>query len=223
MMIRHTHRTAILTAVSVILAATLLVNCGSSHRVTDTDPAGATTDTDTIKQLAAIPLANALALTSWDISWVDSKNRKYYLADRTNFSLDVLDLSATLQAGIPVTAISPPAPNKFQGLVSDPNVGGPNEVSGPNGVVIVNSTEAWVTDAPSFSGPIVASASLSVAYATDNCDSSVKVINLASKSVTDNIKINGCFRSDEVAFDPTDQFWSLRTLPNKTSGKRGTP
>lgn len=108
-----------------------------------------------------------------------------------------------------ISTANPPAPTtKFQGTVIDPNLAIPvlSEFSGPNGVVTVGPhTEAWVTDAPSLHGPLVLSATPSIAYGASDCNSSVKVINLQSTQVTDVIPTNGCFRSDELAYDPADQ------------------
>lgn len=104
---------------------------------------------------------------------------------------------------------NPPAPTtKFQGTVPDPNlaIAVLSEFSGPNGVVTVGPhAEAWVTDAPSLHGPLVVSSTPSIAYGASNCNSSVKVIALKSMQVTDVIPINGCFRTDELAYDPQDQ------------------
>jgi hypothetical protein len=89
---------------------------------------------------------------------------------------------------------------------------GPNDVSGPNGVATVHHAEAWVTDAPSFSGAIVKDADPKVAYAADNCDSPLYVINL-----------KGCFRADEVAWDPRDEIFLVANPGEQDIGKAGTP
>ena len=72
---------------------------------------------------------------SFDISWVDPVLNKYFLADRNNKSIDILDLRnfpATLKQFVNT---------KFQGFT------GNNDTSGPDGVLTANnSTELWVGD-----------------------------------------------------------------------------
>jgi hypothetical protein len=95
-------------------------------------------------------------------------------------------------------------------------------VSGPNGVVTVNHAEVWAGDAPTFNGPIVQSADPAVAYAADNCDSSVKVFDLFSHLLTDVIDTGGCFRADEMAFDPVDQVFIVANPGEINIGKGPT-
>jgi hypothetical protein len=189
---------------SAIAAAAILFSAGASAN-----------DTDTITFQKGITLPDGKSLFSFDISWVDPLARVYLLADRTNSSVDLVDLSTGK-----VTIISPTGTDKFTGLVADPNVDpAPNDVSGPNGVVTVNNVEVWAGDAPTFTGPIVKNADPRIAYATDNCDSSVKVISLITQQVTDSINIGGCFRSDEVAFDPRDQVFIVANPGEQDIGK----
>src|SRR6266852_5445120 len=73
-------------------------------------------------------------LYSFDISWVDQHSRTYYLADRSNAAVDIVDtrtgtLRAQLQAG-------------FKGFT------GAGGTSGPNGVTTGGHC-LFVTDAPS--------------------------------------------------------------------------
>ena len=72
---------------------------------------------------------------SFDISWVDNTLHKYYLADRSNKTIDILDLST-----LPPTLTQVPN-TKFQGFT------GNNDTSGPDGLATVNNhTEVWVGD-----------------------------------------------------------------------------
>src|SRR5215472_5678583 len=82
-----------------------------------------------------LPTPGAGGFFSFDISWVDNVQHKYYLADRSNKTIDILDLSK-----LPPTLTQ--VPNlKFQGFT------GNNDTSGPDGVLTANnSTELWVGD-----------------------------------------------------------------------------
>jgi hypothetical protein len=74
-------------------------------------------------------------LRAFDISWVDSASGHYYLADRSNAAIDVVDVAAnklTTQIG---------------GFVGNT---GKNDTSGPDGVITTFSNrELWAGDADS--------------------------------------------------------------------------
>ena len=74
-------------------------------------------------------------LKAFDISWVDSPTGHYYLADRSNGAIDVIDgLTNTFSAQIP----------GFVGFT------GKNDTSGPDGVVVTQSgKELWAGDGDS--------------------------------------------------------------------------
>jgi hypothetical protein len=91
--------------------------------------------------------------------------------------------------------IVPTGTNAFRAAVADPNVTGPNDVSGPNGVLTVHHTEAWIGDAPSFSSPIVKNATVSVAYAG----------------------------ADEMAWDLRDEIFLVANPGEHDVGKANTP
>lgn len=155
----------------------------------------------------AIPLPNNKKIVGFDISWVDADSRIYLLADGTNASVDMVDLNTNN-----VSMISGFHTN------ADPNVSR-SELSGPNGVTTVNHIEAWAGDGPSVTGPVVKNSSPVTAYATDNCDSSVKVIDLVTQQITDTINTGGCFRADELAFDPVDQVFLVANPSEQNIGK----
>jgi hypothetical protein len=161
---------------------------------------GSAAEPDVFSLQRAVALPGGLPITQIDISWVDPFVRAYFLADGTNASVDMIDLNTGA-----VSVIKGTGRNAFAGKPFDPNSPARNEVTGPNGVTTVNHAEIWAGDAPSLAGPLVLSTNLVTAYANDNCDSSVKVININDKVVTDVINLGGCFRSDELAFDPADQ------------------
>ena len=83
------------------------------------------------------------ALYSFDISWVDQAARTYYLADRSNKVVDVVD--TTLKKGL-VKQLS----GGFAGFTACVGVpgAGANDCAGPNGVA-TSANCLFVTDAPS--------------------------------------------------------------------------
>jgi len=74
-------------------------------------------------------------LRAWDISWVDVPSAKYYLADRTNASIDVVDVMTDKVIA------------QIGGFVG---ATGKNDTSGPDGVVVTYSnSELWAGDGDS--------------------------------------------------------------------------
>jgi len=74
-------------------------------------------------------------LKAWDISWVDAPSAKYYLADRSNGSIDVIDVMTNKVI------------NQIGGFVGNT---GKNSTSGPDGVVVTFSNqELWAGDGDS--------------------------------------------------------------------------
>jgi hypothetical protein len=83
--------------------------------------------------LRTVPIPNS-PLVVFDISWVDPDSQRYYLADRSNAAIDVIDAKhdtfvRQIHGG-------------FKGFT------GSNDTSGPNGVVVAGHW-LFVTDAPS--------------------------------------------------------------------------
>ena len=121
---------------------------------------------ETFTRLTTIQIPGA-PLTSFDISWVDVAREQYMLADRSNKSLDVISTdSNTVQFQV----------TGFVGFT------GNNDTSGPDGVLTVHHTQAWVGDG----------------------NSTVKVVDLASRSIVDSIATGGTKRADELCFDRRD-------------------
>lgn len=77
-------------------------------------------------------------LVKFDIGWVDAEARRYYLADRSNARIAVIDVdSLEYVAGL--------AEGKFTGV---PAVGG--ATAGPNGVLVIHElNQAWAGDGDS--------------------------------------------------------------------------
>src|SRR5258708_10184946 len=97
-------------------------------------------------------------LNSFDLSWIDQSTGMYYLADRSNKGIDIVDTKKGAWVGR-VTGFVGPVMKK-DGTCCN------NAVSGPNGVLTIPGKEAWVGDG----------------------DSTVKVIDLKTMKVTDTIK-----------------------------------
>src|SRR5882757_1925721 len=74
-------------SLAAMLAAPALVGAGTAYAAC-TGP-GAPTDTET-KCLTAVQIPGA-PLRSYDISWVNPHRAEYYLADRSNAGIDIID------------------------------------------------------------------------------------------------------------------------------------
>ena len=117
-------------------------------------------------------------LFSFDISWVDPANGLYYLADRSNASIDVVDTTGAFTG----------KPDSLFGQIGGPTVGfqgdtGTTATSGPDGVV---------TAFPCIFG--------------GDGDSTLKSFNGAVNftKVVSNVTTGGKFRVDEMAVDVAD-------------------
>src|SRR5437588_7011971 len=112
---------------------------------------------------------------SFDISWIDKANGLYYLADRSNAALDVIDTTGAFTG----------TPDTLFGQIGGSAVGfkgdtGSTATSGPNGVV----------------------AAFPCIFATDSI-SRVVSFNGASSftTVVSSVNTGGSFRADELAYD----------------------
>jgi DNA-binding beta-propeller fold protein YncE len=137
-------------------------------------------------------------LKAFDISWVDSASGHYYLADRSNGSIDIVDINSNALIG------------QVPGFVGNT---GKNDTSGPDGVVTTFSNrELWAGDG----------------------DSTVKVVDLATRQIVATISTGGKSRADEMSYDPKDNiilvannaddppFGTLISVPTRTILKRIT-
>jgi len=138
---------------------------------------GAASANETVSFAGTITVPGPAPLAAYDISFVDPANGIYILADRSNSGVDVFSVvGQTFLFRV----------GGFAGAQ-----GGNNDIAGPNGLLTVNKREIWVGDGNN---------------ATDHTLSSVKVIDLLTKKITDTIVIpGGKKRADEMAFDPQDQ------------------
>jgi hypothetical protein len=112
----------------VVLVSIVLLGAGSSHAGQPEGP---------VRLLKTIPIPGTTANTtngklySFDISFVDDQTQTYYLADRSNVAVDVVDAKTAALSG--QISVSPP----FAGFVPTAtcNDAGGRNCSGPNGVV----------------------------------------------------------------------------------------
>jgi hypothetical protein len=137
-------------------------------------------------QIATIVPPGGLA-ASFDISWVDQGNQRYYLAERgpalkpgqkSGGRIDVVNTQTnTFLYAIPTNSVE----IGFAGNVPAAVPG--CTIAGPNGVVAIPQ--------------------LNQLYVGDG-DSTVKVVDLAAKAVVATIPTGGKCRADELAYDPLD-------------------
>jgi hypothetical protein len=126
-----------------------------------------------------------VGLGAFDISFVDQKLELYVLSDRTNASVDMFDSEGatfTGRVGAKCTAATSATHFCFQGVVLNAGGTANNNLSGPDGVVVVDHKEIWAGDG----------------------DSRIKVIDIATKSFVTTISTGGTARVDEMAYDSRD-------------------
>ena len=158
------------------------------HVGTVTEPA-----VDAIR--AGVTATNPTGLfASFDISWVDNQRDFYYLADRSNNAVDVID-------AIDGSFVKYLGKGDFAGVVA----GTPNR-SGPDGVVTDNHGNVWVGDG------IKAGAT----------HSSLKAYDPASGAQLANIDVGGSGRADELAFGNVGGGRILIANPNEPTGTNPT-
>ena len=166
-----------LSLLLVVVVPILLLGAGSVRA--DEDHRGA------VKLLAIVPIPTTLGpLRAFDISWVDAATQLYYLGDRSNASVDVVN-AKTNQFVRAIKVTNPP----FTGVVLKAGPTPPggqvanNDKSGPNGVV-VSGNFLFVTDG----------------------SSRVRSIDLRTDTVISLVSTGGAdaLRADELAYDPQD-------------------
>src|SRR5262245_18758569 len=126
-------------------------------------------------------------LVSFDISWFDPDPtvNRYFLADRSNNQIDVVNPSDN--------SITPIAQGIFAGVQPPPPAPTNNTIFGPNGVLTVHQdngvTELWVGDTGPGPGP-----------------GRVWVINATTGEILTPtpISVGGTHRADELCFDSKD-------------------
>ena len=143
------------------------------------------------------------ALTSFDISWLDATLHKYFLADRSNNAIDVIDTDSkhVRQLGV----------GNFAGFNAN------SDLAGPNGVLTVDQhggrghgdgdhdgddhgtgTTIWAGDGPHTGCTPALAAALSPTCST------LKILSYPSGNLIDTIPTGGVARADELCHDPAD-------------------
>ncbi|TMB64278.1 MAG: hypothetical protein E6J54_28370 [Deltaproteobacteria bacterium] len=162
--------TLIAVLVSVVGAGTALV----------AGPGTAFAADETFSKTSTITVPGGL--NSFDIGFVDPELGLYFLADRTNATIDQVVTSTN--------AISQLAKGSFVGV--QPGA----ETSGPNGVITANDhSEVWAADGVLCAGPCGATTP-----ATQT--SRIQVIDVKTGKVTHTIDNGGQRRADELCEDP---------------------
>jgi len=156
-----------LSLLLVVIIPVLLLSAGSGGADEDNGRNGRS-----VSLLTTIPIPG---LVVFDISWVDAGTQLYYLADRSNAAIEVIDAKRDLF----VRQIKPAGAQAFKGFT------GSNDTSGPNGVV-VSPDGRWlfVTDANSRV--------VSIDLTTD------QIVGDVHTGGADGL------RTDELAYDPRD-------------------
>jgi hypothetical protein len=151
----------------------------------------------TVKQTVVIP---GVPLNSFDISWVDASLHSYFLSDRSNKSIDVINTDTK--------AVHQLMPG-FAGAVGTPVN---NDVSGPNGVLTVNERGQSLIFAGD--GP---TASCTAALANTVSCSTMKVLDLEGH-LLHNIPTGGQERADELCYDPVEHVIQIANDAESDSG-----
>ncbi len=114
---------------------------------------------------------------SFDISWFDPATQKYYLADRSNFAVDIVDTKTDKVAG---------EATGFVGIQPGSNT------SGPNGVLVTHHPhQLWAGDGDGVQVFSLDGNGLPIAH--------IKTIPNSDP------KLNASHRADELSYDPDDQ------------------
>ncbi len=129
-------------------------------------------------------------ITSSDIAWVDPGTERYYLADRSNLGVDILDAENDIYVGR-VTGMAGPLPSG--GGTTSTN--GP----GPNGVLVTPDRHLWAGDGNS---------TVEVADVDPNSITYLSILKSVSTAIPacDTGAATGhyCGRADELGYDPKD-------------------
>jgi hypothetical protein len=148
-------------------------------------------------QLLGVIAVPGNPIMSTDIGWVDPGTERFYLADRSNFGIDIVDAEDNFFVGR-VAGMAGPKPSGGGTSVTN----GP----GPNGVLVTPNRRLWAGDGNSTvqvadvdpDSPTYLMILKSVSTANDTCDTNTPPGNPASTTG------HWCGRADELGYDPKD-------------------
>ncbi len=160
------------TATAIVVATALVACGGGGGQYVTAGPFGD----------ASIPGITSTTNFSFDLGAV--ANGKYYLTDRNNKAVDVMDVNTLV-----VSQITGTGANAFTGCFPTANCAGANNgKSGPDGIDVIPGTSLI------FVGDV------------DN----VRVIDTTTNTVTKSIRVGTTgFRADEGCYDPDDQIYMI--------------
>ena len=146
-----------------------------------------------LKLIGVIPVPGN-PIISADIAWVDPGTEAYYLADRSNAGVDIINVETNFFAGRVAGLV---------GVVGAQDGTAKNNGSGPNGVVVSPKKQVWIGDGnDTLKVANVDPDSPGFQNVLGSIDLAVK--NPSSPSYCDSGAMNGhwCGRADEIGFDP---------------------
>jgi len=166
-----------------------------------------------IRLIGVIPIPGNPLVTS-DIIWVDPGTRRLYVADRSNFGIDIFDAINDVFVGR-VTGFAGPEISR-----GDPNANAtvpPPNGEGPSGVLVTPNKKVWAGDGNS---------TVKVADVDPNSPSYLKIIRSISTAIPE--CGSHCDRADEIAYDPADHIIAVAnnqplTAAPTTPPTRGNP
>jgi len=140
-------------------------------------------------QLLGVILVPGNPIISADIGWVDPATERYYLADRSNSGVDIIDAENHLWVGR-VGGMAGPLPSG--GGTTTTN--GP----GPNGVLVTPDRILWAGDGNS---------TVQVADVDPTSETYLTIVGSISTNISacDDGTAHYCGRADELGYDPTDR------------------
>ena len=154
---------------------------------------------DGLELVGVIPNPGSNPLARADISYVDRRGERYYLADASNSTVDVFNAENGSLLGR-ITGFNGTATGTSKTC-------GGREGQGPSGVLVTNNKKLWVTDSPGL----------------------VKVFDLedaeppfTTLTPIATISTGAACRADELAFDPKDHVIIVGNPEQLTLGG-GTP
>ncbi len=165
----------------LLLCLVALLALGSSARPAR-DTVSHERNTKAPLKLAGVIAIPGNPLVSSDIAWVDAGTKRFYLSDRSNLGVDIIDAENDVYVGRVTGFAGPnnatPAPPNGQG---------------PNGVLVTPNKKVWAGDGNS---------TVQVADVDPNSPNYLKII----QSISTALPECGahCDRADEIGYDPAD-------------------